>query len=72
MGRPFQAKYAYVQWESNPEHFEAWRSGRTGVPIVDAAVRQANTMGAIPCHRRKVVADLEFCHYKAGCIIAPA
>ena len=52
MGRPFQEKYADVEWESNPEHFEAWRSGRTGVPIVDAAVRQANTMGAIPCHRR--------------------
>ena len=48
MGRPFQEKYANVQWESNPEHFEAWRSGRTGVPIVDAAVRQANTMGTIP------------------------
>jgi deoxyribodipyrimidine photo-lyase len=50
MGRPFQGKYADVQWESNLEHLEAWRSGCTGVPIVDAAVRQANTMGAIPCH----------------------
>jgi len=47
MGRPFQEKYANVQWESNPEHFEAWRSGRTGVPIVDAAIRQGNTMGAL-------------------------
>ncbi|KAH9964010.1 DNA photolyase, FAD-binding/Cryptochrome [Russula compacta] len=45
MGRPFQEKYADVQWESNSEHFEAWRSGRTGVPIVDAAIRQGNTMG---------------------------
>jgi deoxyribodipyrimidine photolyase len=64
MGRPFQEKYADVQWESNPEHFEAWRSGRTGVPIVDAAVRQANTMGAIPCHRRKAEADSELRHYR--------
>jgi len=45
MGRPFHEKYADVQWESNSEHFEAWRSGHTGVPIVDAAIRQANTMG---------------------------
>jgi len=64
MGRPFREKYADVQWESNPEHFEAWRSGLTGVPIVDAAVRQANTMGGIACHRRKVVADSEFRHYR--------
>lgn len=60
MGRPFQKKYVDMQWESNPGHLEAWRSGHTGVPIVDAAVRQANTMGAILCHRRKVVADSEF------------
>ncbi len=59
MGRLFQEKYASVQWESNPEHFEAWRLGRTGVPIVDAAVRQANTMGAISCRRRKVISDSE-------------
>jgi deoxyribodipyrimidine photolyase len=47
MGRPFQEKYADVQWETNPEHFEAWRNGRTGIPIVDAAIRQANTMGLL-------------------------
>jgi len=47
MGRPFQEKYAGVQWESNPEHLDAWRSGRTGVPIVDAAIRQGNTMGVL-------------------------
>ncbi|KAN0126947.1 DNA photolyase, FAD-binding/Cryptochrome [Russula decolorans] len=56
MGRPFQEKYADVQWESNPEHFEAWRSGRTGVPIVDAAVRQANTMGWMHNRARMVAA----------------
>jgi deoxyribodipyrimidine photo-lyase len=48
MGLPFQGKYADVHWESNPEHFEAWTAGRTGVPIVDAGIRQANTMGVLP------------------------
>ncbi|KAI9512211.1 DNA photolyase, FAD-binding/Cryptochrome [Russula earlei] len=56
MGRPFQEKYANVQWESNPEHFEAWRSGRTGVPIVDAAIRQANTMGWMHNRARMIAA----------------
>ncbi|KAH8999252.1 DNA photolyase, FAD-binding/Cryptochrome [Lactarius akahatsu] len=56
MGRPFQEKYADVQWETNPEHFEAWRTGRTGVPIVDAAIRQANTMGWMHNRARMVAA----------------
>jgi FAD binding domain of DNA photolyase len=47
MGRPFQEKYAGVQWETNDEHLKAWREGRTGVPIVDAAMRQANSMGEL-------------------------
>jgi deoxyribodipyrimidine photo-lyase len=47
MGRSFQEKYEDVQWELNSEHFEAWRTGQTGVPIVDAGIRQANTMGVL-------------------------
>ena len=49
MGRPFQEKYADVKWETNEEHLKAWQEGRTGVPIVDAALRQASTMGKIAC-----------------------
>jgi deoxyribodipyrimidine photolyase len=60
MGRPFQEKYAGVQWETNPEHLEAWRAGRTGVPIVDAAIRQANSMGALAHRYVRVKAE---CHY---------
>ena len=45
MGRPFLEKFADVQWESNPDHLQAWKDGKTGVPIVDAAMRQANTQG---------------------------
>ena len=36
MGRPFLEKYADVRWEVNDEHLQAWKDGRTGVPIVDA------------------------------------
>ncbi|EPT03717.1 hypothetical protein FOMPIDRAFT_1115869 [Fomitopsis schrenkii] len=47
MGRPFQEKMAGVVWESENRdaHLQAWKEGRTGVPIVDAGMRQANTMG---------------------------
>ena len=47
MGRPFQEKFADVKWEVNEEHFNAWKEGKTGVPIVDAGMRQMNTMGEV-------------------------
>ncbi|EIW62025.1 uncharacterized protein TRAVEDRAFT_44861 [Trametes versicolor FP-101664 SS1] len=56
MGRPFQEKYAGVRWETNPEHLQAWKDGRTGVPIVDAAMRQANTMGWMHNRARMIAA----------------
>ena len=45
MGRPFVEKFANVSWETNEDHLQAWKDGRTGVPIVDAGMRQANSMG---------------------------
>lgn len=56
MGRPFQEKLAGVKWETNEEHLQAWKDGRTGVPIVDAGMRQANTMGWMHNRVRMVVA----------------
>ncbi|KAI0832344.1 DNA photolyase, FAD-binding/Cryptochrome [Trametes gibbosa] len=56
MGRPFQEKYANVQWETNPEHLQAWKDGKTGVPIVDAAMRQARTMGWMHNRARMIAA----------------
>ena len=45
MGRPYHEKYANVKWETSEKHFQAWKEGRTGVPIVDAAMRQMNVFG---------------------------
>ncbi|KAM5540439.1 hypothetical protein V8D89_005897 [Ganoderma adspersum] len=56
MGRPFQEKYADVRWETNEEHLQAWKEGRTGVPIVDAVMRQANTMGWMHNRGRMIAA----------------
>ena len=36
MGRHFSEKFADVKWEVNEEHLQAWKDGKTGVPIVDA------------------------------------
>jgi deoxyribodipyrimidine photo-lyase len=37
---PLHERFAAFPWGDDPEAFEAWRRGRTGYPIVDAAMRQ--------------------------------
>ncbi|KAF2795134.1 hypothetical protein K505DRAFT_374146 [Melanomma pulvis-pyrius CBS 109.77] len=39
MNKPFKHEYTSVAWESSPANFHAWATGRTGYPIVDAAMR---------------------------------
>ncbi|PSS35478.1 hypothetical protein PHLCEN_2v1633 [Hermanssonia centrifuga] len=56
MGRPFQEKFASVSWETNEEHLQAWKDGRTGVPIVDAGMRQVNKMGWMHNRLRMITA----------------
>lgn len=45
MGRPFLEKFADVQWEVNEEHLQAWKDGKTGYPIIDAAMRACKARG---------------------------
>ncbi|KAG8693702.1 hypothetical protein FRC08_008957 [Ceratobasidium sp. 394] len=56
MGRPFHEKYADVKWETNAAHLKAWKEGKTGMPIVDAALRQANTQGWMHNRARMIAA----------------
>ncbi|MER3491750.1 MAG: deoxyribodipyrimidine photo-lyase, 8-HDF type [Mastigocladus sp. ERB_26_2] len=44
-------------WEINQEHFQAWCEGRTGYPIVDAAMRQMNEIGWMHNRCRMIVAN---------------
>jgi deoxyribodipyrimidine photo-lyase len=44
-------------WEENPVHFQAWCEGRTGYPIVDAAMRQLNETGWMHNRCRMIVAS---------------
>jgi deoxyribodipyrimidine photo-lyase len=36
-----------ARWEVQDGHLKAWEQGRTGFPIVDAAMRQCNQMGEL-------------------------
>ncbi|MBD2203174.1 deoxyribodipyrimidine photo-lyase, 8-HDF type [Calothrix sp. FACHB-1219] len=44
-------------WDDNDEHFQAWCEGRTGYPIVDAAMRQMNEIGWMHNRCRMIVAS---------------
>ncbi|MGF1672250.1 MAG: FAD-binding domain-containing protein, partial [Rivularia sp. (in: cyanobacteria)] len=44
-------------WETNEENFQAWCEGKTGYPIVDAAMRQLNQIGWMHNRCRMIVAS---------------
>lgn len=38
--QPFSRELAALPWRDDPEGLAAWQQGRTGIPIIDAAMRQ--------------------------------
>ncbi|MFL0750347.1 MAG: FAD-binding domain-containing protein [Prochlorococcus sp.] len=54
---PFRAKWAAFPWENSVSWFHAWRDGLTGVPIIDAAMRQLQQSGWMHNRCRMIVAS---------------
>ena len=52
----FSEKYDDFPWSDNQDHFIAWSKGETGVPIIDAAMRQLNSTGWMHNRLRMIVA----------------
>jgi deoxyribodipyrimidine photo-lyase len=46
-----------INWRKNIKHQRAWESGQTGFPIVDAAMRQINTVGWMHNRSRLIVSN---------------
>lgn len=46
-----------VQWQNDENLFEAWCEGKTGVPIIDAAMKHLNATGMMPNRLRMVVSS---------------
>jgi deoxyribodipyrimidine photo-lyase len=53
----FRADLRELVWENDPAAFSAWCEGRTGYPIVDAAMRQLRDTGWMHNRARMVVAS---------------
>lgn len=54
---PFKPQYAAIQWRNDAHDFEAWRTGQTGYPIVDAGMRELNATGFMHNRVRMIVAS---------------
>ncbi len=55
--RAFRPEYDRIRWSDDPELFAAWCEGRTGYPLVDAAMAQINRTGYMHNRLRMVVAS---------------
>lgn len=56
-GKAFKAEYETLPFPNNEAFFKAWRDGKTGYPLVDAAMRQLNTTGFMHNRLRMVTAS---------------
>ena len=54
--QPFQLRTLRLAWRDAPDDLERWKRGRTGYPIVDAAMRQLQATGWLHNRLRMVVA----------------
>lgn len=56
-GENFHRWTNHIHWQHNDDYFQAWCQGRTGYPIVDAAMRQLNHTGWMHNRLRMIVAS---------------
>lgn len=55
--RPFRLELARIPWRRDPDTFARWREGRTGYPLVDAAMRELSATGRMPNRLRMLTAS---------------
>lgn len=55
--KPFIDWTRNVEWQHDDAHFDAWKAGKTGYPIVDAAMRQMKALGWMHNRLRMITAS---------------
>jgi deoxyribodipyrimidine photo-lyase len=53
----FREQYRAIAWRNEPAHYTAWCEGRTGYPVVDAAMRQLVSTGWLHNRARMIAAS---------------
>jgi deoxyribodipyrimidine photo-lyase len=54
---PYRPQWRHFPWENDPTRLDAWKAGLTGMPIVDAAMRQLVGSGWMHNRCRMIVAS---------------
>lgn len=55
--RPVREEYSAIEWIDDQAEFDAWCDGRTGVPVVDAGMRQLRETGCMHNRARMICAS---------------
>jgi deoxyribodipyrimidine photo-lyase len=55
--KPCRPEYEKIEWRNNEKEFEKWCRGKTGLPIVDAGMRELNESGFMQQRVRMIVAS---------------
>ncbi|QWF71333.1 deoxyribodipyrimidine photo-lyase [Methylomonas paludis] len=56
-GHAFHRQYDAIPWQKDMDRFQAWSEGRTGFPIVDAAMRELRETGWMHNRLRMITAS---------------
>jgi deoxyribodipyrimidine photo-lyase len=56
-GKAFREEYDRIQWVNDSAQFEAWCTGKTGYPMVDAGMRELNSTGHMHNRVRMIVSS---------------
>lgn len=62
MNLPQNLKFEFVQWEKDEEGWKKWHEGKTGVPFVDAGMRQLNHEAYMHNRLRMNVSSYLYCN----------
>ncbi len=55
--KPFKKEFENISWQFNEGIFDAWKKGKTGIPIIDAAMRELWISGDMHNRCRMIVAS---------------
>ncbi|KAL9124290.1 MAG: hypothetical protein Q9217_006369 [Psora testacea] len=62
MNLPTNLKFEFVQWEKDEEGWHRWCEGKTGMPLVDAGMRQLNHEAYMHNRARMNVSSYLYCN----------
>ena len=56
LGAPLKPQFGNIKWNDDDKYFQLWCEGRTGFPVIDAAMTELNTTGKI---RFQIIGSLQ-------------